>query len=47
MNGKQNGQILLNPGNYKLPKPMNKKNEFKYFGYLIADDQDTAKDVFE
>ena len=39
-NGKKktNGEILLNPGNYKLPKPFSKNNTFTYFGYFIAMD---------
>lgn len=47
VNGKKNGDILLNPGNYKLPKPFSKTNKYSYFGYIIADDKGTAEDVFK
>jgi hypothetical protein len=48
-NAKQrdSGTILLNPGNYKLPKPFSKNNKYKYYGYLIAGDQQEALAVFE
>ena len=32
------GDILLNPGDYKLPKPYSPNNRYEYFGYIIADD---------
>jgi hypothetical protein len=38
VNDNENGEILLNPGNYKLPKPFSKNNKYKYFGYIIAAD---------
>jgi hypothetical protein len=44
---KNNGDILLNPGNYKLPKPFSKNNKYTYFGYFIADDYKDAVAVFE
>ena len=47
VNDKPNGQILLNPGNYTLPsRPMSDKNKFQFFGYVIADDKDTAEACF-
>ena len=46
VNDKQNGDILLNPGNYKLPKPFSKVNVYKYYGYIIADDEVSANEVF-
>lgn len=46
VNGKS-GDILLNPGNYKLPKPFSWHNEYQYFGYIIAPDLDDALAVFE
>ena len=45
VNGKQ-GEILLNPGNYKLPKPYSWHNEYEYFGYMIAQDIEDAERVF-
>lgn len=47
VNGEENGEILLNPGNYKLPRPFSKKNEYKYVGYILASDLDDANAVFE
>jgi hypothetical protein len=44
---KNNGDILLNPGNYKLPKPFSKNNKYTYYGYFIADDYKEAVAVFE
>ena len=46
VNNKENGEILLNPGNYKLPKPFSKKNEYKYVGYILASDSEAANSVF-
>ena len=40
------GDILLNPGNYKLPKPFSRKTYYTYFGYIIAADKADAEDVF-
>jgi hypothetical protein len=37
VNNKPSGEILLNPGNYKLPKPLSKHNRYDYYGYLVAD----------
>jgi hypothetical protein len=48
VNGKASGEILLNPGNYKLPKPLSRnKFRYQYFGYIIADDKASAEAVFE
>lgn len=44
---KDSGDILLNPGNYKLPKPFSKNNCYRYYGYIIADDMNDANGVFE
>ena len=46
VNGKS-GDILLNPGNYKLPKPFSWHNDYDYYGYIIAPDLDDALAVFE
>lgn len=47
--GKQrnSGDILLNPGNYKLPKPFSGNTKYTYYGYFIADDMKDAAAVFE
>jgi len=42
VNDKTKGDILLNPGNYRLPRPFSKANRYQYYGYLIADDEETA-----
>jgi hypothetical protein len=39
------GTILLNPGRYKLPKPVNKNTWYNYWGYVIAADEITANGV--
>ena len=41
------GDILLNPGSYKIPKPYSWHNTYDYFGYIIAPDLDDALAVFE
>lgn len=46
VNGKENGEILLNPGNYKLPKPFSAKNKYEYVGYILASDMEAANSVF-
>lgn len=46
INGKPSGDILLNPGNYKLPKPLSKYNRYSYYGYIIAGDKASAETVF-
>ena len=33
------GDILLNPGDYRLPKPRNANNTYHYYGYFIAEDE--------
>ena len=43
---KHNGEILLNPGDYKLPRPQSSNISYKYFGYIIAQDKDVAEGVF-
>jgi hypothetical protein len=40
------GDIVLNPGDYKLPKPYSPQNKYEYYGYIIADDQGTAEAAF-
>lgn len=40
------GDILLNPGQMKLPKPTNKNIVYQYYGYIIAPDLDDATDMF-
>lgn len=47
VNDRLNGDILLNPGNYKLPRPFSKNNSYKYFGYIIAADEEDALEVFK
>ena len=46
VNGKDSGEILLNPGNYKLPKPFSSKIKYRYYGYIIASDSESAEAVF-
>jgi hypothetical protein len=43
VNGDLNGDILLNPGRYKLPKPLNKRNFYRYYGYVFADNKEDAE----
>ena len=38
VNDKQSGDILLNPGQYKLPKPHSSSNKYTYYGYIMAAD---------
>ena len=37
----------MNPGNYKLPKPFSKNNNYTYYGYMIAESDEDAKATFE
>jgi hypothetical protein len=46
INDQKSGDILLNPGQYKLPKPHSSSNKYTYFGYIVAADQDTAEEIF-
>lgn len=44
-----NGEILLNPGMQKLPKPGNQNGgnlKYTYYGYIIAPDRDEAENIF-
>ena len=44
-----NGDILLNPGSQRLPKPSNRNGlhiKYTYFGYIIAPDRDEAEAIF-
>jgi len=41
------GVILLNPGSYKLPQPNSSNTRYTYFGYLIAESEKDAQDVFK
>jgi hypothetical protein len=44
-----NGEILLNPGSQRLPKPSNQggsQMKYRYFGYIIAPDRDEAENIF-
>ena len=43
MNDNESGDILLNPGNYKLPKPFSKNISYTYYGYMIAESDEDAK----
>ena len=43
---KQNGEILLNPGSYKLPRPQSQSIFYRYFGYIIAPDKEDAEAIF-
>jgi hypothetical protein len=47
INDDSNGKILINPGTFKLPRPINSNTKFTYFGYLIADDKESAEEVFK
>ena len=43
INDRPNGEILLNPGAQKLPKPHSQNIVYTYYGYIIAPDQDLAE----
>ena len=49
-NGKEittkKGEIMLNPGDYRLPKPHNANNTYHYYGYFIAEDEDQLGGLF-
>lgn len=47
VNDKQSGDILLNPGSYKLPKPHTSNIKYKFWGYVMAEDQEVAETIFE
>lgn len=47
LNDKISGDILLNPGAYKLPKPHSSSNRYTYFGYIIAENEEDAESVFD
>lgn len=47
INDRFNGDILLNPGNMRLPKPTGKNIRYKYYGYIIAPDRDDAENIFD
>ena len=40
------GDILLNPGDYKLPKPRNANNKYEYYGYFVAEDEEQVDNLF-
>ena len=45
--GKQRqGDILLNPGDYRLPKPRNASNKYEYYGYFVAEDEEQVTTLF-
>lgn len=46
VNDRDSGDILLNPGNYRLPKPFSRNNSYKYYGYIIAGELSEAENVF-
>ena len=43
MNDRPHGEILLNPGAQKLPKPKDHNVVYTYFGYIIAPDKELAE----
>ena len=43
---KNSGDILLNPGDYRLPKPRNANNKYLYWGYLVAEDEAQVTGLF-
>ena len=45
-NKQRQGDILLNPGDYRLPKPRNANNKYKYFGYFVAEDEEQVDNLF-
>jgi hypothetical protein len=47
VNGEASGDIMLNPGRYRLPRPLNQENSYKYFGYIVAADMGDAEEVFK
>ena len=38
---------MLNPGDYKLPKPRNANNKYDYWGYYVAEDKEQVENLFE
>ena len=44
---KGQGDILLNPGDYRLPKPRNANNKYAYHGYFVAEDEEQVTNLFE
>jgi len=45
-----NGDILLNPGSQRLPKPRNQNGifvKYTYYGYSFAPDRDEAENIFK
>jgi hypothetical protein len=47
INDRPTGDILLNPGSTKLPRPMGSNMIYRYSGYMIAPDQKEAEAIFE
>lgn len=47
MNDRPNGEILLNPGSQKLPRPQGLGTTYYYFGYIIAPDKEEAEQIFQ
>jgi hypothetical protein len=43
----QSGEILLNPGSYKLPRPYSANMKYTYYGYVIAGDIKDAQAIFK
>jgi len=44
---RDSGDILLNPGDYCLPKPYSRDSRYTYFGYIIAEDLEEAEQIFK
>ena len=40
------GDILQNPGDYRLPKPRNANNKYVYYGYFVAGDEGDVEGLF-
>ena len=47
VNDRLNGEILLNPGSQKLPRPQGSNVVYTYFGYIIAPDKEEAEEIFK
>ncbi|CDW84459.1 cation channel family protein [Stylonychia lemnae] len=47
VNDTPNGEILLNPGAQKLPRPQGQNVTYTYFGYIIAPDKELAEQIFK
>jgi hypothetical protein len=47
LNDKPSGDILINPGDFKLPRPQSQSIRYTYYGYIIAPDIVEAEKFFQ